>query len=132
MEVVTLLFRGSTAPTATSGVSTTASSLGGKPTNLEAVPLGALDVAMLSRERFEARGDAVVLTPSDFLEESGEATELTVGERPRDEFRKLLAVGEACESADSGIGDCANRRLLGSVKESSGHSRWRIRFFVAH
>lgn len=140
VAVATLLLSGSTAPTATSGVSTTARSFGGIANRVLNGVGGAIDIAvevMLSLDRLSLwRGRVDVLAASDFLVSGDDALAGDVAARdmlpgPID-FRRLgdgvwnVSVAEAGDGDDGSFDDCLCPKL------ESGHSRCMMTFLVAH
>lgn len=134
VAVVTRLFNGSTAPTATSGVSITASSFGGRTRTAGSFRKSLMLMLGLGvgrefvlRDSDDAREPALRLDARDFRLSRGEFVEL----ESRDVcFRD---VGEAIETS---VGEEARLEpfflsVAGGIGGSS-HSRCRITFFVAH
>jgi len=130
VEVVTLRLRGSTAPTATSGVSTTARILGGdiKADLTLSGEIGDVEL-IVSLDAAETRGEmggrVDVLRLSDFRETAGDA-DAGVDVPGIDVRRFVLFVRGASVSSISMVG------LAGEEWLASGHSKWIITFFVAH
>lgn len=135
VAVVTLRFNGSTAPTATSGVSTTDKSLGGaviiEVGSVSANPLTLLGL-IPSLEAADARGDAAVrlgvVAPRDFLEVRGERMDVAVEGLPATEWRRLLEVGDGVIS----VVGVRFSDFLSFPFLFSSHSKCKITFLVAH
>ena len=85
---------------------------------------------MLSLDTLLSRGDGGGrAAASDFRVDSGEVTAGEVVDLPSEE-RKRLVLGENESIVD--IGEDGSALPFDSLNIPSGHSKWRITFFVAH